>query len=34
MKLFTECIYAKLGPDFGRDLDPEEQKIFSGLQEA
>ena len=34
MELFAQRIYTKLGPDFVQQLDPEDQKIFTGLQEA
>ena len=34
MELFAQRVYTKLGPDFVQQLDPEDQKIFTGLQEA
>ena len=34
MELFAQRIYTRLGPDFVQKLDPEDQKIFTGLQEA
>ena len=33
MELFAQRIYARLGPDFVQQLDPEDQTIFAGLQE-
>jgi HTH-type transcriptional regulator, sugar sensing transcriptional regulator len=32
MELFAQRIYTRLGPDFVSQLDPEDQKIFAGLE--
>ena len=34
MELFAQRIYTKLGPDFVQQLDLDDQKIFTSLQEA
>jgi len=33
MELFAQRIYTRLGSNFVKQLDPEDQKIFIGLQE-